>query len=93
MFACGSPTAGHFRHVLRCPARAVGPGLQPKIPLGMWPLSLDFPPRVRQRPSSQSWWISSRLKRNRGECICGSCLTVGVPFDHATHLPLKPSWH
>ncbi|MBW0593924.1 hypothetical protein O181_133639 [Austropuccinia psidii MF-1] len=93
MFAWVSPTAGHFLHVLTRPVQVVAPGLQPKIPLGRWPLLLEFRTRVRQRPGCQSRWISTRLKRNRGECICGSRLTVGAPFDHATLPPLKPSWH
>ncbi|MBW0578762.1 hypothetical protein O181_118477 [Austropuccinia psidii MF-1] len=65
MIAWGSPTTGHFLHIRMCPAQAVGPGLQPKIPLGGWPLSPE------------------------GECICGSRLTVGAPFDHPTHSPLE----
>ncbi|MBW0592880.1 hypothetical protein O181_132595 [Austropuccinia psidii MF-1] len=89
MFAWVSPTAGHFLHVLTRPAQVVAPGLQPKIPLGGWPLSPEFCTRVRQRPGCQSRWISTRLKRNRGECICGSRLTAGTPFDHVTHSPLE----
>ncbi|MBW0557010.1 hypothetical protein O181_096725 [Austropuccinia psidii MF-1] len=89
MFAWGSPTAGHFLHILTRPAQAVGPGLQPKIPLGGWPLFPEFCTRMRQRPLCKSRWISTHLKRNRGECICGSRLTVGAPFDHATDPPLE----
>ncbi|MBW0593721.1 hypothetical protein O181_133436 [Austropuccinia psidii MF-1] len=93
MFAWVSPTVGHFLHVLTRRAQVVAPGLQPKIPLGGWPLSPEFCTRVRQRPGCQSRWISTRLKRNRGECICGSWLTAGAPFDHPTHSPWKPSRH
>ncbi|MBW0549961.1 hypothetical protein O181_089676 [Austropuccinia psidii MF-1] len=92
MFAWVSPTAGHFLHVLTHPRQVVAPGLQPKIPLGGWPLLPEFCTRVRQRPGCQSRWIFTRLKRNRGECICGSRLTAGAPFDHPTHSPLKAQY-
>ncbi|MBW0589549.1 hypothetical protein O181_129264, partial [Austropuccinia psidii MF-1] len=63
-----------------------------KIPgaCGLFPP--EFCTRVRQRPGCQSRWISTRLKRHRGECICGSRLTAGAPFDHPTHSPLKAQY-
>ena len=35
------------------------------------------------------WGISNSLKRNRGECVKGSWLTAGAPFDQATHSLLE----
>ncbi|MBW0566000.1 hypothetical protein O181_105715 [Austropuccinia psidii MF-1] len=35
----------------------------------------------------------NRLRRNGGECICGSRLKAGAPLDHATHSPWNPSAH
>ncbi|MBW0569199.1 hypothetical protein O181_108914 [Austropuccinia psidii MF-1] len=50
MIVWGSPTPGHFLHVLKRPAQVVVPGLQLKNPLGGWPLLPEFCTCVRQRP-------------------------------------------
>ncbi|MBW0567400.1 hypothetical protein O181_107115 [Austropuccinia psidii MF-1] len=50
MFVWGSATAGHFVHIITRPAQVVVPGLQPKNPLGGWPLLPEFRSRGRQRP-------------------------------------------
>ncbi|MBW0571232.1 hypothetical protein O181_110947 [Austropuccinia psidii MF-1] len=93
MFAWGSPTAGHFLHVLTRPAQVVAPGVQPNISLGGWPLSWSFVHACGKDPDA-----------NLGGLVPASnAIGVSVYVDHGSwpapplimpHItPWKPSRH
>ncbi|MBW0581640.1 hypothetical protein O181_121355 [Austropuccinia psidii MF-1] len=72
MFAWVSPTAGHFLHVLTRPAQVVPPGLQPKICLGVWPLSPEF--CTHQGKSRVNRWQSTpRCTARQDNVNCHMC--------------------